>query len=726
MTRVVAQWGERALLAWLRLLVVALALGLVGPSALAADLVIWHAYRGAEEAALREAADRFEQQSGHRVRLVGVSFGVYDSKLETAIPRGNGPDLFIAAQGNLGKWRQMGLLVPTEGAATEHREPAIEALTEGGALWGQPLAFKSLMLLYDPEVVPEPPATSEALLSMSRQLTRDGRYGLVYEASTPFYHAPFMHGFGGVALDEEGQPALDTPAQVQAITYAASLAELMPTGPTAERVSSLYAEGRAAMLIDGPWRVADMARPIAAAPLPIIDATGAPAQPYLTVEAAFVAARGSHPEVASELAAFLSGDTGAEIRQQTGRQAVTAKAVVPTDPILRVQLAQAARSIPLPTDPEVQSAWEAQARALRQVLRGTVLPDRAAAAAQQHAMVLRRPPPPPASPWPYLGLLGVLVVGGLGAVGYKLRDRELRAKVRDHAVDYLWIAPAGLAMVVLVVVPFLTGAAVSLFAHHQGEWSFVGVAHFIDILLARDWPLTSPMSFGFTLAVTVLWTGSNVALHVAIGVALALLLREPWIRLRGIWRALLILPWAVPNYITALIWRSLFDAQVGAINTVLGFVLLRGEPIELDWFARFATGFAANLTTNTWLGFPFMMVVTLGALQSIPRDLEEAAEVDGAGAWQRFRHVTWPMLLPALLPAVILGSVWTFNMFNVIYLVSAGEPDGSTEILISEAYRWAFSRGNRYGYAAAYAVLIFLVLLFYSRLANRVAGRKVL
>jgi arabinogalactan oligomer/maltooligosaccharide transport system permease protein len=88
--------------------------------------------------------------------------------------------------------------------------------------------------------------------------------------------------------------------------------------------------------------------------------------------------------------------------------------------------------------------------------------------------------------------------------------------------------------------------------------------------------------------------------------------------------------------------------------------------------------------------------------------------------------VVWPLLQPTLLPAIILGSVWTFNMFNVVYLVSAGEPDSSTEILISEAYRWAFSRGNRYGYAAAYAVLIFIVLLAYSKGANRMVGKRVL
>jgi arabinogalactan oligomer/maltooligosaccharide transport system permease protein len=120
------------------------------------------------------------------------------------------------------------------------------------------------------------------------------------------------------------------------------------------------------------------------------------------------------------------------------------------------------------------------------------------------------------------------------------------------------------------------------------------------------------------------------------------------------------------------------------------------------------------------------MVIALGAMQSIPRELEEAALIDGAGYFTRLRHVLWPLLRPAMLPAVVLGSVWTFNMFNVIYLVSGGEPDGATEILISEAWRWAFSRGNRYGYAAAYAVVIFGVLFVYSRFTNRLLGKRVL
>ncbi|MBM4368772.1 MAG: sugar ABC transporter permease, partial [Deltaproteobacteria bacterium] len=345
-------------------------------------------------------------------------------------------------------------------------------------------------------------------------------------------------------------------------------------------------------------------------------------------------------------------------------------------------------------------------------------PAQAAAEAQTDYAIVSRPPPPESNPAPWLVALGVAVVAGLGLAVHRARQ----VNWRPWAYVVPWLFPAFAAMVLLVLCPFVVGAGVAFFETDGREFSFVGIAHFLDILLARDFPLSSPLSFWSTLLVTVLWTVANVAAHVSLGVALALLLREPWVRMRGVFRALLILPWAVPSYITALTWKGMFHRQFGAINAIL--TAAGAEPVS--WFGSFATAFAANLATNTWLGFPFMMVVTLGALASIPRDLEEAAEVDGASWIERFRHVTLPLLRPALLPAVILGSVWTFNQFNVIYLVSGGEPDGSTDILVSQAYRWAFTRGHRYGYAAAYAVLILGVLLLYGRLANRLAGRKVL
>ena len=109
--------------------------------------------------------------------------------------------------------------------------------------------------------------------------------------------------------------------------------------------------------------------------------------------------------------------------------------------------------------------------------------------------------------------------------------------------------------------------------------------------------------------------------------------------------------------------------------------------------------------------------------QAIPSDLYDAADLDGANGVQKFAHVTWPLLMPALVPAIMLGIVWTFNQFNIVYLVSGGEPDNATDILISEAYRWAFARREQYGYAAAYSALIFILLLGWSVFSTRFAKR---
>jgi arabinogalactan oligomer/maltooligosaccharide transport system permease protein len=693
-------------------------------SALAAEPVsVWHAYRGEEAAALEAAAARFSAEQGIAVETTAVPYGAFDTKVETAIPRGNGPDLLVAAHGSLGKWVGLGLLEGVKGPLSGQPAVAMEAVQLDGVRYGWPLAFKTLLLLYNPDLVAEVPQTTDALIAAARDLTKDGVWGLVYEAGAPYYHAAWMHAFGADALD----PVLDSPAHVAAYAFTRRLAVesgIVPRRPTAQLTSQLYNEGKAAFVISGPWFLSDVNRPVVAAPLPTVSEAGAAAQPYLTVESIFLAAGNQGPH-ARAFAAWLAGPEGALLRQEMGHQAVSATGVPGSgDPVLEAVLAQAKQAVVLPTDPGVVAVWRAQENALDGLLRGDFTAEQAAAQAVKIHGIYARPPPEPASSGLYL-LLAVLGTGVLTwFVVRGVRNAELRKRVVAHRSAYLWVAPAAVALAMLVVLPFVLGASVSLFAHTSGDWTFVGIQNFVDVLLSREMGFFSPISFWTTLAVTVLWTVTNVALHVGIGVALALVLREPWVRLRALWRVLLIVPWAVPNYITALIWKTLFHVQYGAINGLLSWV--SGSPVELDWFGRFSTAFTANLVTNTWLGFPFMMVVTLGALQAIPKELEEAAEVDGAGGWLRFRCVTWPLLKPALMPAVVLGSVWTFNMFNVIYLVSNGRPGGSTEILVSEAYQWAFSGGNRYGYAAAYAVLIFLVLLIYSRGANRLAGRRVL
>jgi arabinogalactan oligomer/maltooligosaccharide transport system permease protein len=305
--------------------------------------------------------------------------------------------------------------------------------------------------------------------------------------------------------------------------------------------------------------------------------------------------------------------------------------------------------------------------------------------------------------------------------------RTARA-LKEHRVAYAYVAPAMVGMLVLVFFPFLYGIALAftdttLFNENLPfRERFIGLANFFDILgdfdivkTTAEGTVVNYQNFYWTLMVTVVWTVTNVTVGVSFGFLLALALNTEGFRGKTIYRVLLILPWAIPNYITALVWRGMFHPQFGVINQALQMFGL--QPVR--WFDGVVSSFMTGLVTNGWLSFPFMMVVILGALQSIPKDMYEAADVEGATRWQQFRRITLPLLRPTLVPAVVISVVWTFNMFNIIFLVSGGEPGGANEILITKAYKIAFEQ-YQYAYAAAYSTVIFVILLVYGYFQTRV------
>ncbi len=705
------------------------------------QITVWHSYRGAEETAINGLAEEFNalHRDDIRVTLLAVPYDAFANKITSAVPRGNGPDAFIYAHERIGDWAASGIIEPlgpyyTEHIGTRMLPVTIEAMRSGDKLWGIPLAFKSLVLFYRTDLMDAPPGTTDELLAVAERFTdrAANRYGIAFEAASAYFAAPFLTGFGGgFCLDEAASdtPCLDTPENAAALSFIADIVrerKVAPDEATGALVTHLFAEGRVPMVISGPWLMGELPAdlPYAVATLPVVSATGLPMRPLLTVEA-YIIAKHRRTDIAAARAfgEFLSSEASARQRALAGRQSVATlfaydSPAVRNDATLMLFKRQAEQALPMSNRPAMRMVWEPLATALRKVLRGADTPQHALAEAGRHYALFTRPPAKAQSPAIFLATLLALAVVGFGYLWWRFRRERVIATMRREPTPYLYLLPAALSMFILVFIPFTVGTAVSFFAHRAGEWRFVGLANFVSILSSQDFPVTDPLNFYFTLAVTVGWTAVNVALHVGIGLALAMLLRDQWLKLRGVYRILLIVPWAVPNYITALIWKGMFNRQFGAVNGLLD--LFGVEPVS--WFSSFWTAFAANVATNTWLGFPFMMVTALGALQAVPRELEDAAAVDGAGAWDRFRHVILPLLRPALLPAVILGSVWTFNMFNIIFLVSGGDPDGATDILISEAYKWAFQRQEQYGYAAAYATLIFIVLLLYSKFTERRAG----
>lgn len=218
---------------------------------------------------------------------------------------------------------------------------------------------------------------------------------------------------------------------------------------------------------------------------------------------------------------------------------------------------------------------------------------------------------------------------------------------------------------------------------------------------------------------TVVFALSSVLLSFALGLLLALVFNNLRMKGRRIYRSLIIIPYALPSFMTALVWRGMFNQQFGVINQWLG--------VNLPWLDGQWLPYVSILLVNTWLGYPYMFLVCSGALQSIPEDLTEAAKVDGANGPKRFRLITLPLLLISVAPLLIASFAFNFNNFNLIYLLTEGRPPvpgsdaGRTDILISYTYKIAFEAGTRsdYGFASAVAFVIFVIVAVISAVSFR-------
>lgn len=283
-------------------------------------------------------------------------------------------------------------------------------------------------------------------------------------------------------------------------------------------------------------------------------------------------------------------------------------------------------------------------------------------------------------------------------------SEEAKAKVFVAAL----LGPAFLIILALVAFPLAVNFILAFSnadMDHLRDWRIIGFDQFVSVF--------GHELFWSILLKTVIWTAASIFFHVTLGVLLAVVLHQKFIRGKSIWRLLLILPWTLPQYIGALTWRGMFNDEFGAVNLVIAKYL---HLPAVRWLTSPFEAFLAVIITNIWLGFPFMMMVALCALQSIPEDLYEAAEVDGASKGSQFWHITAPLLRPKMIPAIIVGAVWTFTNINVIWLVSnGGEPSDSTHSLVSYIYKAAFTL-HRFGWAAALSVLIFAILFTFSQM----------
>ncbi|MFG3439566.1 ABC transporter permease subunit [Nonomuraea sp. NPDC047897] len=249
----------------------------------------------------------------------------------------------------------------------------------------------------------------------------------------------------------------------------------------------------------------------------------------------------------------------------------------------------------------------------------------------------------------------------------------------------------------------------------QGWQVNVGLDNFTRVLTN---PTISGYFFG-VFAWNLAFAVGSVVTTFALGMAVALALHHPRMRGTKVYRIVLILPYAMPAFAMLLVWRDMFNRDFGLINQLFG--------LDVDWMGDPVTARFAVILVNLWLGFPYMFLVTTGALQAIPRELTEAASIDGATPWQGFGRVTMPLLLVALTPLLISSFAFNFNNFNAIALTSEGGPFpaenpqvGATDLLITYTFRLAFGAGGaQFGFAAAISVFIFAIVAVISTVAFR-------
>ncbi len=303
---------------------------------------------------------------------------------------------------------------------------------------------------------------------------------------------------------------------------------------------------------------------------------------------------------------------------------------------------------------------------------------------------------------------------------------------------YFYLVPAFLVMGVITYYPMFYQVWMSFTNYGLKNLrfdaplpDFVGLTNYINIL--NNGLGLSYYDFGKMLTFNLWWTFSNVIIHVSVGILIAVILNRQGLWFRGIYRAIYILPIVIPQIIVASIFRNMFDPQYGAFNQGLAalgkfFFGLPPSMFQIHWIDQvdypiswipLPLSYFALLITNIWLGWPFMTIVASGALQSITKDLYEAARIDGASEPQQFWRITLPLLRPAMVPAAVYGIVMTFNLFSLIYFLSGGGPLRETEILVTTAYR-LINEQRLYGVAAAFCIYIFFILLTLTLITNAI------
>ena len=681
--------------------------------------------------ALREVCDKYEDSHPSiNINLIYRETEELRSNFQSAALGGSGPELIYGPSDQVGPFAVMGIIKPLDDLFppsffNQFSSNAVVQFQDKTWMVGDGVG-NHLMLMYNKDIVSSPPENTDEMIKIGKSLTKDldddgiiDQYGLVWNFTEPFFYVPWIGGFGEWFINDDGSPNLNTKSNENAFAFIKSLRDehrIIPKECDYETANALFKTGRAAMIINGDWSWGDYRDKVdfGIAALPMVSSTGVFPTPLVSTKGYSINVH-TTGEKLSHTIDLMTYLTSSEVQLHYMRRlnvqpsslAALSHPDVQSNSLLKQNADIIKKGRPMPVVPELRAIWDALRGEYQSVLAGTKDPHTAAVESQRKAidqiktmnLVIE-----PGVQGKFIKGLLFLFIAALGIIFWIKKKIYLRS-FQENKFAYLMLLPAFLGIMSIIIFPFGYNLIISLSNFSLRtfkDWEIIGFHHFASVL--------TDGGFYSLFGKTIIWTVVNVCFHVSLGVFLAVMINRT-LPAKRILRTLLIIPWALPQYIAALTWRGMFNQEYGSINLILN-KFFNMSPIQ--WLSQPVEAFSACIITNIWLGFPFMMVVALGGLQSIPKEMYEASQVDGASRWQQFWNITLPMIKPVMIPAVILGTIWTFNNINVVWLVSnGGEPSDLTHILVSYVYKAAFNL-YRYGYAAALSMIIFLILSMFT------------
>jgi multiple sugar transport system permease protein len=290
-----------------------------------------------------------------------------------------------------------------------------------------------------------------------------------------------------------------------------------------------------------------------------------------------------------------------------------------------------------------------------------------------------------------------------------------RTLARDQAFfGYALLLPAGVLITILVGVPFLRALWLSfhrkLLGAEDAPW--IGLANYSALL--------SDSTFWQAVKNTVVFTTGSIVCKLILGLVVALILNEA-LPLRALWRSIVMLPYAMPTLVSVLVWKWMYNDVAGVLNYLATEARLTDHPIL--WLGDPNVALPSVIAVNVWRGFPFFVITILAGLQTVPQELYDAAKVDGAGVWPRFRQVTLPGILPVVAVTTLFSAILTFNDFSIIWILTQGGPGNATQVLATLTYKISIP-GLELGKGVAVSVLMLPILVGMIWLLNRFIARR--